>query len=108
MIQTSRRPPHIHGAKGRPNTSIEGWAGSDIPSSRSLISPRPNRRRPRGNLLMMKTLLTAALMAAAPAMAQDASQSPVFGSVTLSAGFDDDPLQRRIRGGGPNNAARLP
>ncbi|MNS07669.1 hypothetical protein D3C72_391180 [compost metagenome] len=59
---------------------------------------------------MMKTLLAAAvtLMAAAPAMAQDASQSPAFGSVTLSAGFDDDPLQRRFRGGGPNNAARLP
>lgn len=59
---------------------------------------------------MMKTLLAAAvtLMAAVPAMAQDASQSPAFGSVTLSAGFDDDPLQRRFRGGGPNNAARLP
>jgi hypothetical protein len=26
----------------------------------------------------------------------------------LSAGFDYDPLQRRFRGGGPNNAARLP
>lgn len=60
---------------------------------------------------MMKTLFvaTVAIMAAAPALAQDASQSPVFGQATLSAGFDDgDPLQRRFRGGGPNDASELP
>jgi len=62
---------------------------------------------------MMKTLfVAAALMAAAPiatpAFAQDSSQAPVFGQVTLSAGFDDDPLQRRFRAGRPNNASRLP
>jgi hypothetical protein len=32
----------------------------------------------------------------------------VFGSVTLNAGFDDDPFQRRFRGGGPNDASHLP
>lgn len=59
---------------------------------------------------MMKPLFAAAaiLMAAAPAYTQDSSQNPVFGQVTLSAGFDDDPLQRRFRGGGPNDASRLP
>ena len=60
---------------------------------------------------MMKTLLvaTVALMVTSSAFAQDSSQSPVFGQATLSAGFDDgDPLQRRFRGGGPNDAARLP
>ena len=58
----------------------------------------------------MKTLFVAAaaLMSAAPAFAQDSSQAPVFGQVTLSAGFDDDPFQRRFRGGGPNDASRLP
>lgn len=64
---------------------------------------------------MMKTVFVAAvaLMAAAPALApahaQDASQSPVFGQMTLSAGFDDGaPEQRRFRAGGPNDAGRLP
>jgi hypothetical protein len=60
---------------------------------------------------MMKTLFLAAvaLMAAAPAFAQDASRAPVFGEATLRAGFDNnDPLQRRFRGGGPNDASRLP
>ena len=60
---------------------------------------------------MMKTLMIAAvaLTAAAPALAQDASQAPVFGQATLNAGFDNgDPLQRRFRGGGPNDASRLP
>lgn len=60
---------------------------------------------------MMKSLMIAAvaLTVAAPALAQDASQAPVFGQVTLNAGFDDgDPLQRRFRGGGPNDASRLP
>ncbi len=60
---------------------------------------------------MMKTLFVAAavLMAATPALAQDASQAPVFGEATLTAGFDNgDPLQRRFRGGGPNDASRLP
>ena len=60
---------------------------------------------------MIKTLFVAAvaMMAAAPALAQDASQAPVFGEATLQAGFDDGaPLQRRFRGGGPNDAGRLP
>ncbi len=61
---------------------------------------------------MLKTLFVSAAAliaaAAAPACAQDSSQNPVFGQVTLSAGFDDDPLQRRFRGGGPNEASRLP
>jgi len=59
---------------------------------------------------MMRPLFVAAavLMAGTPAFAQDASQNPVFGEVTLSAGFDDDPFQRRFRGGGPNDASRLP
>ena len=60
---------------------------------------------------MMKSLIVAAVavMAAAPALAQDASQDPVFGQATLAAGFDDGaPLQRRFRGGGPNDASHLP
>jgi len=60
---------------------------------------------------MMKTLFVAAvaLMTASPVFAQDASLAPVFGEATLTAGFDDgDPLQRRFRGGGPNDASRLP
>ena len=60
---------------------------------------------------MMKTVVVAALavLAATPALAQNASLSPVFGEATLSAGFDNgDPLQRRFRGGGPNDASRLP
>ena len=59
---------------------------------------------------MLRTLFVAAVVAAvaAPAFAQDASRDPVFGQVTLSAGFDDDPLQRRFRAGGPNDASRLP
>ena len=60
----------------------------------------------------MRTLFAVVALVAAvpavPAVAQDSSQSPVFGSVMLSAGFDDDPLQRRFRAGGPNNASRLP
>lgn len=60
---------------------------------------------------MKKTLFIAAfaVLMSTPVFAQDASQSPVFGQATLSAGFDDgDPLQRRFRGGGPNDASRLP
>ncbi|WP_242912515.1 peptidase S1 [Brevundimonas pishanensis] len=60
---------------------------------------------------MMKTLIVAvaALVTAAPALAQDSSRNPAFGEATLSAGFDNgDPLQRRFRGGGPNDASRLP
>lgn len=60
---------------------------------------------------MMKTLFIAAiaLAAASPALAQDASLAPVFGQTALNAGFDDgDPFQRRFRGGGPNDASRLP
>lgn len=60
---------------------------------------------------MMKTLIVAAvaLLASTPAIAQDASGEPVFGQVTLNAGFDDGaPFQRRFRGGGPNDASHLP
>ena len=60
---------------------------------------------------MMKTVFVAvaAIMAAAPALAQDPSASPVFGETTLRAGFDDGaPFQRRFRGGGPNDASSLP
>lgn len=62
---------------------------------------------------MMKTLFVAAAaltLTPPPAQAQDASQAPAFGVMTLSAGFDNgaSPEQRRVRAGGPNDASRLP
>lgn len=60
---------------------------------------------------MMKPLIAAVVtvLAAAPVFAQDASQPPVFGTMNLTAGFDNGaPEQRRVRAGGPNDASRLP
>jgi hypothetical protein len=52
-------------------------------------------------------LLAAAVSAAAPALAQDASQDPVFGSLTLKAGFQPDPRNVDIVAGGTEDASHL-
>ncbi len=51
--------------------------------------------------------LCAATFAAAPALAQDASLDPVFGSVTLKAGFKPDPHSVDIVAGGTEDASHL-
>ena len=60
----------------------------------------------------MKTtvlMAVAAALVAGSAVAQDASQPPVFGTMNLTAGFDNGaPEQRRVRAGGPNDASHLP
>lgn len=52
-------------------------------------------------------LLAAATLVAAPALAQDASLDPVFGSLTLSAGFQPDPRRVDIVAGGTEDASHL-
>jgi hypothetical protein len=51
--------------------------------------------------------LACAMTAAAPAVAQDASQPANFGSRTLSAGFTPDPLSINVVAGGSIDASRL-
>ena len=65
---------------------------------------------PRGDVMMKSVLVAAAVaLVAGVAVAQDASQAPVFGTMDLTAGFDrGDPEQRRVRAGGPNDASHLP
>jgi hypothetical protein len=52
-------------------------------------------------------LFAAVLAAGAPALAQDASLDPVFGSVTLRAGFLPDPRNVDIVAGGTEDASKL-
>jgi hypothetical protein len=53
-------------------------------------------------------LLTAAAVAiAAPAAAQDFSQSPTYGTVSLSAGFTPDPRRVNVVAGGSNEASNI-
>lgn len=47
------------------------------------------------------------LGAAGPAMAQDASLTPNFGTATLRAGFEPDPHVVNLRAGGDQDAARI-
>jgi hypothetical protein len=47
------------------------------------------------------------LGAAGPAMAQDASQTPNFGTATLRAGFEPDPHVVNLRAGGDQDAGRI-
>ncbi len=58
---------------------------------------------------MIRTIAVIALAAAfaTPAAAQDVSLDPTFESVTLSAGFDEDPHQVQMIAGGDINAERL-
>jgi hypothetical protein len=52
-------------------------------------------------------LFAAVLAAGAPALAQDASLDPVFGSVNLRAGFTPDPRSVDIVAGGTEDASKL-
>jgi len=52
-------------------------------------------------------LLAAVLATGAPALAQDASLDPVFGSVDLTAGFQPDPRSIDIVAGGTEDASKL-
>ena len=52
-------------------------------------------------------LLAAAGFGAAPALAQDASQDPVFGTLKLSSGFQPDPRNVDIVAGGTEDASHL-
>ena len=45
-----------------------------------------------------------AMLAGAPVLAQDASQDPNFGSISLRAGFTPDPMVVRITAGGTINS----
>lgn len=60
----------------------------------------------RLNALALACVLTAA-SAAAPALAQDASQTANFGEVSLSAGFTPDPHSVPMVAGGGIDASRL-
>jgi hypothetical protein len=52
-------------------------------------------------------LFAVAVAVSAPALAQDASLEPVFGSVTLKAGFTPDPRNVDIVAGGTEDASHL-
>jgi opacity protein-like surface antigen len=51
-------------------------------------------------------LAAMAVLVSAPAVAQDVSQSPSFGTVTLSSGFTPDPRTVRVIAGGAIDASR--
>jgi hypothetical protein len=57
-----------------------------------------------------RLFLAAILLAgtAGPALAQDVSANPTFGTINLSAGFPDDPRNVNLQAGGTLDATRVP
>ena len=54
----------------------------------------------------LTSLALASIVCCAPAMAQDATRAPAWGSVSLSAGFTPDPHEIDLVAGGPVHSGR--
>jgi hypothetical protein len=58
-------------------------------------------------ILLASTLLAAATMAASPTLAQDTSANPNYGTIQLSAGFNNDPRSVSVVSGGSIPASNV-